>query len=67
MSLMARAKKNEERKTLYKGWVCDSWDLQNALEAHSTKWRRSMQMTITILLEEALKAEGLWPPSKKKD
>lgn len=65
MSIMARPKKNEERKTFYKGWVCDSQELQDALDAHSAKWRRSMQMTITILIEEALKLEGLWPPAKK--
>jgi hypothetical protein len=67
MSAMARPKKTNERKTLYKGWVCDSWDLQKALEAHSSKWRRSMQMTITILLEQALKVEGLWPPPTDKN
>lgn len=62
MTIMARPKKDAERKTLYKGWVCDSWELQHALESHANKWRRSMQTTITILIENALKEEGLWPP-----
>lgn len=67
MDVMARPKRNAERKTLYKGWVCDSWDLQHALEAHASTLRQSMQMAITILLEEALKEKGLFPPKQKTE
>lgn len=66
MSLMARPKKyTEDRKGLYRGWVCDSRDLQDALESQAEGMRQSLQMTITILLEEALKSRKAWPPAKK--
>lgn len=40
--------------------------LWNVLKALAHEERRSMSETILLLLEEALSAEGLWPPSEEE-
>ena len=36
--------------------------LLGAIDAYAASIRRSSNMTMTLLLEEALRAHGFWPP-----
>jgi hypothetical protein len=40
--------------------------LFDALDAYAKRIRRSRNMAINLLLEEAMEREGLWPPPETK-
>ncbi len=65
MSVMAKKKpateKTEEvRQIIYRP---DSQEIVDAIEGQAKKDRRSRNLMIQILLEEALRARGAWPPA----
>jgi len=52
-------------KSRHKGWQLPArvgQKMKAALKDFASKERRSVSQAITILLEEALAARGLWPP-----
>jgi hypothetical protein len=60
MPLMA--KKEDAHKGTQIPFRVDDDRLVEALEAYAARIRRSRNMAIVLLLEEALKAHDLWPP-----
>src|SRR5262245_38188185 len=61
-----RKKKPDAHKGTQIPFRADDPRLVEALEAYAKKVRRSRNMAIILLLETALKAEGLWPPPQQE-
>ncbi len=65
MNLMSKKKpknaggEEEVRQVIFRP---ETNDLVRAIDAEAKKDRRSRNLTIIILLEEALRARGVWPP-----
>jgi hypothetical protein len=38
--------------------------LADALDEHARRSKRSRNMAIVVILEDAMRAEGLWPPAE---
>jgi hypothetical protein len=59
---MAKKRKGDAHKGVQVPFRVDDVRLVEALDACADRERRSRNMTIILLLEEALTARGLWPP-----